>query len=237
MGHLLTLLRYPFQPCDLPGLALWLDGADPTTLALSGSNVTQWNDKSGNGRHVSQGTSTLQPTYDSTGLNNKPCITFAQDGLVYSTDFTLGALSIFAVFTNDNSFPISGSDVDFIVTHLPTGGGSANISLTSANGFVDTTEPQLRYENADASATLYINDTIAANPMSIMVNKAYIGGVIAPGNISASGGIGVGVTAQTGSSFGSYSGKISEVLIYSRALTSDEAHQINYYLAAKWGIV
>ena len=40
--------------------ALWLDGADASTITLNGSTVSQWNDKSGNGRHVSQATASQQ---------------------------------------------------------------------------------------------------------------------------------------------------------------------------------
>uniref|UniRef100_UPI003BA6F553 hypothetical protein n=1 Tax=Roseateles sp. TaxID=1971397 RepID=UPI003BA6F553 len=32
--------------------SLWLDGADLSTLSMSGSSVTQWRDKSGNARHA-----------------------------------------------------------------------------------------------------------------------------------------------------------------------------------------
>jgi hypothetical protein len=39
-------------PLSIPGCQLWLDGADTSSMALSGSNVTQWNDKSGNGRNT-----------------------------------------------------------------------------------------------------------------------------------------------------------------------------------------
>ncbi|MFM6579432.1 MAG: hypothetical protein ACKPIX_07645 [Dolichospermum sp.] len=41
---------------------LWLDAADASTITLNGSTVSQWNDKSGNGRHVSQSTAARQPT-------------------------------------------------------------------------------------------------------------------------------------------------------------------------------
>ena len=42
--------------------SLWLDAGDPSTIMLNGSKVIQWSDKSGNGRHVTQGTDSLRPT-------------------------------------------------------------------------------------------------------------------------------------------------------------------------------
>jgi hypothetical protein len=54
--------------------ALWLDAADASTLTLSGSNVTQWSDKSGNSRHATP--YSISPTYNATGLDNKGTIQF-----------------------------------------------------------------------------------------------------------------------------------------------------------------
>ena len=41
-----------FTPKVLPNLALWFDSADLSTIVLSGSSVTAWKDKSGNGMHA-----------------------------------------------------------------------------------------------------------------------------------------------------------------------------------------
>ena len=55
-------------------LALWLDADDFSTITLNGSNVAQWSDKSGNGRHATQATAASQPAYNATGLNGKPAL-------------------------------------------------------------------------------------------------------------------------------------------------------------------
>ena len=43
---------FGFDPRTLPGCSLWLDAADRSSFVLSGSSVTTWNDKSGNGRNA-----------------------------------------------------------------------------------------------------------------------------------------------------------------------------------------
>lgn len=48
-------------------LALWLDADDFSTITLNGSTVSQWRDKSGNGRHVSQNNASAQPEFAATG--------------------------------------------------------------------------------------------------------------------------------------------------------------------------
>lgn len=56
--------------------SLWLDADDASTITLNDGNVSQWNDKSGNGRNVVQAIEVNRPGYNSTTLNNKPAITF-----------------------------------------------------------------------------------------------------------------------------------------------------------------
>jgi hypothetical protein len=58
----------------------WLDAADSSYLTLSGSNVTTWSDKSGNGRNFTQGNASFYPAYNATGLNNKPTLEFNATG-------------------------------------------------------------------------------------------------------------------------------------------------------------
>jgi len=38
----------PFDPNSIAGLELWLDASDSSTITLSGSDITQWDDKSDN---------------------------------------------------------------------------------------------------------------------------------------------------------------------------------------------
>ena len=55
--------------------ALWLDAADTSTVTTVNGAVSQWNDKSGNGRNAAQGTSSSRPTYTTNALNNKSVLT------------------------------------------------------------------------------------------------------------------------------------------------------------------
>jgi hypothetical protein len=56
--------------------ALWLDADDSGTITLDGSAVTEWRDKSGNGRHATQVTAGSRPGYNAAELNSKGGITF-----------------------------------------------------------------------------------------------------------------------------------------------------------------
>ena len=53
---------------------VWYDAADLSTLTLVNGDVSEWRDKSGFGRHVSQATAANRPTYSSGGLNGRPTL-------------------------------------------------------------------------------------------------------------------------------------------------------------------
>ena len=89
MGELLSLMRRRgnFSPLSVDGLVLWLDADDSATLTLSGSDVSQWADKSGGAHHASQGTAGQRPTRIISGQNGNNTVdysTAAGDVLVAS---------------------------------------------------------------------------------------------------------------------------------------------------------
>lgn len=70
--------------------AVWLDAADAGTITLNGSNVSQWNDKSGNNRHATQTTPTLQPSFVSNASNGLPALqTDGGDNLIIGNRLNL----------------------------------------------------------------------------------------------------------------------------------------------------
>lgn len=83
--------------------ALWLDAADAATITLNGSTVSQWNDKSGNGRNVVQATASAQPTYTASGLNGGPALTFNSANLqTLSNTFNLNNTGFLIVYVGSS---------------------------------------------------------------------------------------------------------------------------------------
>jgi hypothetical protein len=74
-----------WTPLELPGLAGWWDASDTSTITASSGSVSQWNDKSSNGRNVSQGSGAAQPTTGASTRNGLNVLDF--DG----GDFLLAA--------------------------------------------------------------------------------------------------------------------------------------------------
>ena len=66
--------------------ALWLDAADSSSVIITSGAVSQWNDKSGNGRHAQQSSSSNRPTYTTAGQNNLGTIVFDNTSLAKYLD-------------------------------------------------------------------------------------------------------------------------------------------------------
>jgi hypothetical protein len=218
-------------PTQISGCALWLDAADTTTVTLSGSNVTAWNDKSGNGRHATQATLARSPTY--VGSNTLRFV---------------GASSNFMSLPN-GTVPFSNNpySVFFVTTIQASGTGvflfSGNNSSNSDNGFF--------YENGAINNYWQFADTVTPSVYSVgtrflfsinytqNVNRiAVVNGTISTTTPSSNH---AGVTSNNyiGAEVlrGYYSTiDYNELLIFSNELTTAQRQQVEGYLAWKWGL-
>jgi hypothetical protein len=88
-----------WNPTQLPGLVLWLDASDSSTIFLNGSNVSQYNDKSGNNNNAVQATADNQPIYISSGLNSKPTLSYIGSDFMTATIAGLRSFTAFSYFS------------------------------------------------------------------------------------------------------------------------------------------
>ena len=85
--------------------SMWFDASDSTTITLNGSNVSQWRDKSGAGRNMSQATAASQPAYVESSINGKAVVSLdgSNDFMFGATGLAGGAFSVFAVLQYKNA--------------------------------------------------------------------------------------------------------------------------------------
>jgi len=214
--------------------ALWLDADDASTITLNGSTVSQWNDKSGNGRNAVQATAANQPTYNSTFLNGKPALVF--DGLAktFQVGFPLSGndISIFVVARRNLTSPITNSLIRWqataylvypygTVTALSTDGGVSTIDNPAA-GFVSNDYGIGLYRRSrGVSKETYWNGTVSGTTSSINSALPSISTLF----IGSSGG-----TAEF------FNGYVSEICITGNAVSTDIRQKLEGYLAWKWGL-
>lgn len=149
-----------FSPLDFAPKA-WFDASDAASVTLDASAVTQWNDKSGNGYHLSQATGANQPTYTTAGLNGLNVITF--DG---TNDTLQGSVPADWTFLHDGTVHI----VVMVARH--TAGG---VGTWYSNTFGNNTKPgQALYRTSNT----VINHSILTGVSAAAVSQLSAGGAV-----------------------------------------------------------
>ena len=237
-------------PTDLPvknGLLLWLDAADDSTFSYSsGTEVSQWRDKSGNNFHANQATTANQPSRSSF-INSRKGVNFTStngdfmrvsSGIVFSKYFT--AVVLIKPGTQSADYAVI-LDQDHSTTGYQgwviqrSGAGSfwqtwvANSSAnnwTNANqiAYVDNTSQIVTLRKTSSTLALYSNGTSSGD---VSINDY---------NLPQAGlyGLNIGYWSAGGGRY--YNGNICEILIYNRDLATTELKQVHTYLGQKWGI-
>jgi hypothetical protein len=208
--------------------ALWLDAADASTVTLNGSTVSQWNDKSGNGRHLAQATATDQPAYISSGLNGKNVIRLdAGDSLsneVVNLPVGSSARTMYAVYT-----PRLRAGVNDILAQ--------GVLLQQGRWF------RLEFRSSppgDPYFAGYIQDLTDSTAPTLTTK---IGGITYDGTTGTLYRDGSQIAQSTlalntdgNRLFIRMIGDIAEAVFVSQSLTVTERQKLEGYLAHKWGL-
>jgi hypothetical protein len=222
-----------FNPTQIPSCKLWLDGYDRATVILSSGVVSQWNDKSGNGYNMTQGTPANRPGYQNNYLVFNGT-TNVMTGTLKSNIITSSSYSIFLVgsspiqtFTSGERYngpAFIGDSVGYFSIYL----FSNAIGLYNWDGGADyaqvspfsTTTPIIA-TGRHGSDNLYFNINGNTDIVTPSGNTQDMTGVIQ-------------LAQQWNMPVTSCS--IGEVVIYNTTLTNTQCQMIQGYLAWKWGL-
>jgi len=236
-----------FNPTRLSGLLLWLDASDASTVTLD-TGVSEWRDKSGTGKKMTQDTGGNQPDYLTDGIGGKPALGFTGSSShfmrgAFSHSLT-GITSLVVARTESNvatsarifSLNVSGASGDFGGTgHLvPSmrfvtsqavgcqhdGGTRVSRDITYGTPFIqcshhDGTTLSNRVNNGTAATHTFGSPPWSGNFAHMMLSTQ------TPPGFSAGGFL---------------TGRIAEIIVYSRDLTADERSKVHQYLGKKYGI-
>ena len=233
---------WKFSPQSIPGLTMWLDASDTSSITLSGTNVTQWKDKSVNGFNATQATSGNQPTYNS-GTRS---LSFngTSSAMISSLTIPFQTHSIFIVFNPTTT----STNTNVLV--FETTDGSSYINTPYYNS--SNTPPTAAYINSlstlkyNTNPTLVYNNTIGATSMVEVVVASGSQAVYLNGNAqtTTSSAITSGTTPtltigawNSASGYtGFFQGTVNEIIIYNTTLTTQQRQQVEGYLAWKWNL-
>lgn len=225
--------------------ALWLDAADLSTLTIA-TGVSQWRDKSGNNRHLSQTAPTQQPALTLNAQNGLPALTF--DG---SNDFMLNAsvgaanldvvqiISVFRMITGG-----ANEDIPMGVGQTASA-GAIRTFYRSNNGTTvgfaswgnDVTSSAYSYDIGGNFHVFEIWNTQRATPNQIRIGKngsitTYSVGSL---NLTADG---FSVGSLRGGAVASYYSNIAvgEILVAYSEWSQRDRQLVEGYLGWKWGV-
>jgi hypothetical protein len=230
--------RNSFSPASVGTLNGWWDAADAATITTVSGVVSQWNDKSTNARHLTQGTAANRPGIGT--LNGRACLTF--NGTTTSLTRTTG---------------VSGLSATYFVAWKLSAVASVN-RVAFATGV--NSPSQAQFATGHNSAAQIVGSTRGASTIGISAggastNAAIVGSVVSSTAITTvrlngvaytttsagavtgnSSGISAGCSLANGNPASFWDGSIGEILWYSGSLSSASTSAVESYLAAKWGV-
>ena len=211
-----------WTPAGLPGLALWLDAADATTLPAGGGSVSRWSDKSGNGRHAVQTSAAIQPTA-TTDSDGRAVVRFdLGDGLIVPTLSPLGSTASFTSVTRSST-----ANSYLLLSRLVGGGawGWASGSTSGNNIWWGSGTPALTVDG-----TAFVgNSTALATTLGQATHTVSSVGV---DFATWTGDVSIG---RFVSSTWHYQGDVQELVFTSTVLSIADRQRLEGYLAHKWG--
>lgn len=218
--------RY-FNPTSIPGLSLWLDAADPSTVSLSGNSVIDVLDKSPSNINLSNASGFTYP--NNTFNGTKPSFFVNGGGNSGAGTQRLGANALFALPT-----PFT---VSFVCQHV----GSANYGyiLDSATGsgrpYIIDSGAGPSFQTSVGSGGLVTTSPLLTNIIFASSAIGYQNGTqqFTGSGTFTTGGIVVGNRFTLNES---WPGHICEITIHNTALTTVQRQLMEGYMAWKWGL-
>ena len=225
--------------------ALWLDAADTSTITIA-TGVSQWADKSGNGRHATQATSANQPTYISSGMNSLGLVDWdgSNDAMTISGGTTT---TLHSELSSDNTYSMAWVvkpdtiSSQPVLLYVPESTFKFLIEIKSDGGV---------YWGDIATNNIYRTYSggsfFGANTGSfftLIKTGSGAGTAHVAGTLKSIFGGSLNDTPSLGAAFilGQYpgllyDGKMAEIIISNYSWDTSERQQVEGYLAHKWGL-
>lgn len=231
-----TNTSLPFIPTDVATCALWLDSAGPTStnFVLSGTTITEWVDKSGNGRSLGSPSGTV--SYISGGGVQLGGSLYVDNAVDLTTlTFFIVAKST-AVTTNQTVFCAK-----------PAGGNASWSSVDGFGFYMDNTtairlygQPSagqyVTYSQTTSSPSLFSFQSSGTSITAWFNGTSQTGGTLTSTRTGTALGFALGLEWGGTAYGGSSTAIVYEVLVYNSSITTQARQIIEGYLAQKWNI-
>lgn len=222
---------------------VWCDAQDLSTFSYA-TGVSQWRDKSGNGRHASEATGAEQPTLAYAGINGQPALFFSgtgMQGLRSTIALTGSSVAAFAVTKTVGAV----HQLNMRLVSISNLGGTADYNTSAGMAL-------LSYYDNPLPGVLYSYTSLGqvGTNLSFPTDVAMVAAAIGNGSVwqlwghgtstastsftptfnSTSFGIGIDASAD----LDPWYGYIGEALLLDYAPTTFEQQRIEGYMAHRW---
>lgn len=229
--YVLSPKTQPFSPLDLSP-ALWLDASDTATITASSGSVSQWDDKSGNGRHVSQATAANQPTTGVDTLNGLNVLSFAFDSLVSASFQVAQPFTTIFVFRTSSAAQQAFS-ILMDGARLGSGGRAIVFANASNIGNVSSMDAGTRVDTGALTTSTSYAWATTFNGASSSTRRGGVASTINPGTSGIASGVQISSAVVSTVSF---TGTIAEVIVVGSTLTAQQMTDLATYISEKWGV-
>jgi len=220
-----------FSPTNLTNCVMWLDASQITGLT-NGAQVDTWNDMSGAANNATRdgGSTASYPQYKTNVVNGKPVVRFSTDSRSgFNFPRRTDIRTVFWVVREEavDDPWLLGDSAAGGTYHFHRG------PLVGTNGQA-LWYPVYASPDITGGVTKLMGDIIngTTTPLVIHPSTDYrLVSVVTTGNVSAAQ-----ISTDRNTAARSWNGDIAEIIIYNRALTSDEENQVGYYLTQKYGL-
>jgi hypothetical protein len=207
-------------------------------ITLNGSGVAAWNDQSGNGNHIAQGTASMQPTMSTMG--GMPALSFAtayKHCLGATLSAPLTAAKDWTVFIALQTTSASTLQYACCIGNRATDGYSLGIKLDNASNVRHGLANTIDFWSGGAATTnaeVWVMRVTSGNVRTLRVNGADTGMTSASNPNAPTAPFWVGTHAAAGTY--SFSGKIAEIGVLSSAIAGDDLTKLEAYLRGRYGV-
>ena len=220
-----------FNPSTISGLFLWLDAN--TNVLTTGSNVYQWNDRSGSGYNFVQSSSSSQPLTGST-YNNLQLLNFTSSKYMQNTTMSFPAppYTIFSVgYTTVAGYGrlIAGYPDGYLF--FGTGSGVTQYSTFVGNGGWNDVSTDVPGTSVSSMCLMEMTNSGTSTGLIPYVNGTALNAKNGTANTCT--GLYLGTSGGGGQP---WSGYVGEILMYNSVLSTNNRQSIEGYLAWKWGL-
>lgn len=239
------------EALDSSPISLWRDLTPANTIKNNAVQRTYYNFSDGSINSALSDSPSNKPTYTAYAINNLPAVGFTRSNnsrLAFDASFLAG--SDYTIFVVEQRTGVTSANQFFLGTFSPSFATCTQLNGLQI-GYATTTTSNYRSSNAVSFISYTISSYSTPNPKihailmnstsgkTYLINGFQVGALADTNRVSPcqnDGKIGTAYDTTTNGTPFAYDGYIGEVIIYNRALTTDERKLVENYLSKKWGI-